>query len=514
MALQWFDGFDNYGSSTNAARSRYSALDSTTYYPPGRFNGKCMCTKGVTISLGGVYTAGIHAFAVKALTYSSTSAVFTYSGAAGAGFRVTLGGTTGTVTIEYYISSIIGWATQVTGLPGSFSMDTWYFVEIKWSSSGGVIVRVNGAVAASTSTALSLTSSLGSIYSCYTGVSLSVTPLMLDDMYLLDTTTGVGAHPMNDFIGDKRVITLFPSSNGTTSWSPTSTVTYVSGGTMNSTNSYTANTINIGKYTATVYDSTGTYEQDPTAFVAKADCVLNSITIYSNANYAGCHIRPVLYTADPASISNPKTLLARGDETTGLAAGANVLAFGSTAPTLTKGTRYFLGFICDTAIVLKEDMGGTWGNGGYYTATATYPTAPTTFAWGSATLKSYAHFHFDYTVTLTNYQTLMEDDADTLSYNTSSTLNAQDLYNVGPSMSTAATIYAVQVSGCYKKDDANVRTVANLVKSSTTQAQGTNATLGADYAYKHDLWVQNPATSTEWTASEVNAAQIGYKITT
>ncbi|MEI8032783.1 MAG: hypothetical protein WCH05_05525 [Chlorobiaceae bacterium] len=263
------------------------------------------------------------------------------------------------------------------------------------------------------------------------------------------------------------------------------------------------------KYISTAYSASGTVRYDPMAIIAQQDCTLQSITMTVQTAVAGIHIRPVVYTEDPLNTNQPLTLHARGDETTGLAAGVNVIPFGSTAPTLAKGTKYWIGFIADAAF----SMMGTTVTSPWFYNSATYPTAPTTFSWSGATSSSSNSPMIDYTITATNYGEVQEDDADTVTYNSTSTLNNQDLFGVGPSMSTGVTVYAVQVTGSYKKDDANTRSVANLIKSSTTQVQGSDMALNADYKYQGDLFVLNPATSSEWSAAEVNAAKIGYKVT-
>jgi hypothetical protein len=42
----------------------------------------------------------------------------------------------------------------------------------------------------------------------------------LANMYICDSTTGPGSYACNTFLGDVRTAALFPTSNGTVSWTP------------------------------------------------------------------------------------------------------------------------------------------------------------------------------------------------------------------------------------------------------------------------------------------------------
>ena len=46
------------------------------------------------------------------------------------------------------------------------------------------------------------------------------TDYKIDDIYICDTSTGPGTNPCNTFLGDRRVITLLPTSSGQTGWTP------------------------------------------------------------------------------------------------------------------------------------------------------------------------------------------------------------------------------------------------------------------------------------------------------
>ncbi|NTV01936.1 MAG: hypothetical protein HGB04_04010 [Chlorobiaceae bacterium] len=518
MALLFCDGFDNYGSVDNMQRGRWFGVStqSTTLFGPGRFNGSSVTVTGASVSAGANLSYGVLGVAVK--TAGSTingfdfNILFSVNGGTTYSAMVNCDASTGVFTISTLSpnGSNYAWIARAASLPGQFIDQAWFYLEVKHSAANGLEVRVNGSTVLTYSASLATTQSAGifnsiTIQKAYAGGANTIT---LDDLYLLDSSVGPGARPMNDFLGDKRVQTMFPTSNSAVSWTPATSVVYAHGSSQNTTITISANRVYLPRYTGTAYDYSGTYRGDKNAIIAKFDCTLTSITIRVTANVPGVHIRPVLYAEDPLNLNYPLTLVARGDEATGLTAGVNTIQFGSTAPTLTKGAKYWIGFIADAGFTVTSIN----TQGGWQYLASTYPTAIAPFNWSTATSVS-GSIIMDYTVTATNYAMVQEDSADSISYNSTAVLNNQDLFGVGPSLSTSATIYAVQVTGSYKKDDANARSVANLVKSGAVQAQGANFALNADYRYTSDVFVLNPETSAEWTVAQANAAKIGYKVT-
>lgn len=113
----------------------------------------------------------------------------------------------------------------------------------------------------------------------------------------------------------------------------------------------------------------------------------------------------------------------------------------------------------------------------------------------------------------TNWQEVAEIifDGDT-TYNYTSTPGDQDLLNFQPLEATTALIYAVQLTGAYRKDDAGVRTLKQALKSGTTTSFGTTYSLPDSYVYFSDLWVLDPDTSANWTLLGVNGLHAGYNL--
>jgi len=97
-------------------------------------------------------------------------------------------------------------------------------------------------------------------------------------------------------------------------------------------------------------------------------------------------------------------------------------------------------------------------------------------------------------------------------YNESSTVNHID------SMTTAAlgvtgTVKGVNLLAYARKTDAGVGSLAPLWRISGTDYPGTGVALSTDYTYVSQLYRVSPATSSAFTTSEIDGAEIGYKRT-
>lgn len=102
-------------------------------------------------------------------------------------------------------------------------------------------------------------------------------------------------------------------------------------------------------------------------------------------------------------------------------------------------------------------------------------------------------------------------DSDT-TYNESSTLNQID------SMTTAAlgvtgTIKGVEVLISARKTDAGVGEIAPHWRIANTDYAGTSKALSVDYTYVSQTYRVSPNTSSAWTVSELDGAELGYKKT-
>lgn len=499
MALLFCDGFDNYGSYVNMEKNNWFNVGHNATFPAGRFHGKSLSTTVAILSIGSSLSYGVFGVAVKNLNVSPGEINFNFMNiTGGTTFMIAVRLTMSTGVITVYEQN--DWAGNLTKMaesqPSRFSSTAWFYLEIKCDSSTGVEVKIDGATALTHTHVLTGTNSGG----VFNAVSISSSVLYgLDDLYMCDATSGEGIHPMNDFLGDKRILTLFPTSNDSVQFTPVVAVDYIS-----------PLLPPVGTFTAYANMTYLSQWDEISAFSAKQDSVLSLIRIYSTTNVPTAHVRPVVYTEDPANLNKPKDLYAIGDETLGVFIGANPIQFGSVTVNLTKGTKYWLGFISDTELSLDQNQ---YAGGGATWVASTYPDAPLEYNWSVPTGGRPWPMIIDYSITATNYGMVSEDDADIISYNRSDTLGDKDLFALTSSLTSNSVVWAVQVNGLFMKDDSGPRSVANVIKSGTTEALSVDHPLNADFRFVKDVWVRNPATTAEWVHSEIGTMKIGYKVT-
>lgn len=103
-------------------------------------------------------------------------------------------------------------------------------------------------------------------------------------------------------------------------------------------------------------------------------------------------------------------------------------------------------------------------------------------------------------------------DSDT-SFNASSTANDIDTFDY-EDIPTAGSIYGVQHCIYFRQDTGVKRQLAPITRVSNTNYAGTTTDAASSYYYLVDPQTLNPATSAQWTVSDMNAAEFGYKLVT
>lgn len=207
MAMILTEGFDheaykNYGASGNQLAQKGWTTSDNLNYVPGRFPyaawsrgfEAAIINNGTSKVLPETYTSLVCGFGIK-ITLGSDKQFFDLGGAAGIGIdglmRLTLYDDTGTVV-----------ATGTHQL----NHNVWYYVEIKCTGSHAEI-HFNGFSEIS-STAGSF--GTGMSYIAWLWQVLGGAEVQIDDVYVLDTTTGTNT----DFLGDTVIQTFFPVSDG------------------------------------------------------------------------------------------------------------------------------------------------------------------------------------------------------------------------------------------------------------------------------------------------------------
>jgi hypothetical protein len=106
----------------------------------------------------------------------------------------------------------------------------------------------------------------------------------------------------------------------------------------------------------------------------------------------------------------------------------------------------------------------------------------------------------------------MDGDA---SYNYDNNAGDQDTFVFQPLLATLSTIYALRLTYATRNDGAGSRTTAGVVKiGGTSYVYGSpnSVPASANYVYFSNQWTLSPATGLNFTRTEVNGADFGYKL--
>jgi hypothetical protein len=208
-AVVMIEGFD-FESPTSMAAGRWSSA--ANLMVAGRFDGQAAVVAGAncTRSLPGTYTelyVGF-AFQVRAANFGGATPGLVLSNGATKILSVGLNGAAGPGKFTIYNAAGAAIATGTTNV----LVNTWYHVELHVlinGASSSVELRVNGVAGEIAATTVNLGA---------TGINtLAILSdaggrqWAFDDIFVLDTT---GAAPSNTWLGDVRVQTIRPTSDG------------------------------------------------------------------------------------------------------------------------------------------------------------------------------------------------------------------------------------------------------------------------------------------------------------
>lgn len=111
-----------------------------------------------------------------------------------------------------------------------------------------------------------------------------------------------------------------------------------------------------------------------------------------------------------------------------------------------------------------------------------------------------------------NYTTVDELPYSATDYVTNGTSGNRDTYAMADLPATAGTIFALQTNVIAKKTDAGPISLKSALKSGATVYYGTPGSLGGSDSVITDLYTADPATSSAWTSSGVNAIEAGFEV--
>ena len=230
MSLLWIDGFDNYGTSVGSAPAptgiigrKYVTLgESYMRVRAGRLGAYALDTYAtgtnsyIQKTLVTAQDTLIAGFAVKFLTLDAARLLSFYDGAQrGVNLYIQ---TSGEMKLYLDTTAIPSAVTSGAGI----LTNIWFYIELKvkcHASAGTIDVVVNG-VNVLTMTGQNTKAGTHNYHDCFkiTGTSYA-NQTYYDDLYVCDNSGTAN----NDFLGPRRVVTLYPSANGdSANWTPLS----------------------------------------------------------------------------------------------------------------------------------------------------------------------------------------------------------------------------------------------------------------------------------------------------
>lgn len=99
-------------------------------------------------------------------------------------------------------------------------------------------------------------------------------------------------------------------------------------------------------------------------------------------------------------------------------------------------------------------------------------------------------------------------------YNYTMTNAATDQFSFGSLPADVSTVFAVQVTGAYRKEDSGNQRIQQFLVSGSATATLSSQDLALSYGYYTDLQVLDPNTAATWTPAAVNALNGGYTLLT
>ena len=98
-------------------------------------------------------------------------------------------------------------------------------------------------------------------------------------------------------------------------------------------------------------------------------------------------------------------------------------------------------------------------------------------------------------------------------YNEHATAGTKDTYAFGDTNANTGTIYGVQTNMVVRRTDTDAKTVAPVIRISSTDYDGTTtAAINSSFTTYTQLYETKPSDSTAWTKSDVDGAEFGMKV--
>jgi len=220
MALLWIDGFDHYSSGTQSQRMYESGSIFSMNTSFARTGSQCASPyygePGLEKYLGvnaAVLILGVARYRDD-ISYPGWGVLIRFKDGATEQCRLEHGPAGG---LRFYGNNTLLAESAQNVCP----LRSWYYLEMKvvFGNPGSFEVRINGRTVLSGS---GRTTSTANNYANWVGLRGGSADYF-DDLYICDNTGSVN----NDFLGDIKVVTVYPNGDGTnTAWTPSSGTTH------------------------------------------------------------------------------------------------------------------------------------------------------------------------------------------------------------------------------------------------------------------------------------------------
>jgi hypothetical protein len=111
-----------------------------------------------------------------------------------------------------------------------------------------------------------------------------------------------------------------------------------------------------------------------------------------------------------------------------------------------------------------------------------------------------------------NYLLVDEATYSSADYVESGTLNNKDLYTYGALAAASGSVKGVMASGVMQKTASGAQSARQITRVGGTNYNGASVALITGDVVYGQVWEESPATSTDWTISEVNGAEFGVEV--
>lgn len=111
-----------------------------------------------------------------------------------------------------------------------------------------------------------------------------------------------------------------------------------------------------------------------------------------------------------------------------------------------------------------------------------------------------------------NYLLVDEATYDSADYVQSSTTNHKDLYTYSDLAASSGSVKGVVAYATAQKTASGAQNFRQISRISSTDYNGSSVALDTSDLPRTQVWEQSPATSSDWTISEVNGAEFGVEV--